>query len=286
MKTSLPLISVIIPSYNCASTIQEAVLSMVNQTYINLEIVIIDDKSTDNTKEIVENLAGKFNNIFYYSIDEEDEHRVNSRGRNINAGWRARNYGFEKTHGEWIVFQDADDGSLLNRIEVMYEYAQKYNSSHVCAQWLQFDETLVGSHLNVGAVLKDYQDIVIPSSKILETAHRAKGIIPTILGPLHKFIPFEIKRMRIINRLFFGTLDSYPGTAHTLIKREVMNQIKWLPLQKRIWPSFTGRGADRDFNFRVATTFRDSICLNLPLYLWRVDRQNSDYGNYVKYLID
>lgn len=286
MKIDKPLISVIIPSYNCAGTIQDAVLSMINQTYKNIEIVIVDDNSTDNTQEIVAGLTKKYSNIFYHKINEEDNFRVNKRGRNINAGWRARNFGFEKTRGEWIVFQDADDGALLNRIEVMYEYALKYNSSHVCAQWLQFNEELIGRRLDVVAVAKDHADIVIPSSRIIEIAQKAKGFIPMILGPMHRFIPFEIKRMRIINRFFFGTLDSYPGSAHSLIKREVMNEIEWLPLEQRIWPSFTGRGADRDFNFRVATTFRNSICLNLPLYLWRVDRQNSDYGGYLKYLID
>lgn len=285
MKTS-PLISVIIPSYNCATTIREAVLSIVNQTYKNLEIIVVDDNSDDDTQQIVAELTKKNTNVFYHKINESDNFRVNKRGRNINAGWRARNYGFEKTQGEWIVFQDADDGSLLNRIEVMYEYALKYNSSHVCAQWLQFDEKLTGKRLDVDAIIRDHADIIIPSSKIIEVAKRAKGVIPMILGPLHQFIPFEIKRMRIINRFFFGALDSYPGTAHSLIKREVMHKIKWLPLSKRIWPSFTGRGADRDFNFRVATTFRNSICINLPLYLWRVDRQNPDYGNYTKYLID
>ena len=286
MKNKLPLISVIIPSYNCATTIETAIMSMIEQTYKNLEIIIVDDNSTDETQKIVTGLTKKFNNIFYYKIDEVDNLRVNKRGRNINAGWRARNYGFEKTKGEWIVFQDADDGSLLNRIEVMYSYALKFKSSHVCAQWLQFDEKLVGRSLDVPTIERDHSDIVIPSSKILEIAGDAKGLIPMLLGPLHQFIPFEIKRAWIINRFFFGTLDSYPGTAHSLIKREVMQRVKWFPLQKRIWPSFTGRGADRDFNFRVATTFRNSICLNLPLYLWRVDRQNLDYGNYTKYLID
>lgn len=286
MNTDQPLISVIIPSYNCATTIQVAVLSMINQTYKNLEIIIVDDNSTDNTEQIVAGLTKKYDNVFYYKINEEDNFRINKRGRNINAGWKARNYGFEKTHGEWIIFQDADDGALLNRIEVMYTYALRYNSSHVCAQWLQFNEKLVGRRLDVTAVIEDHAHIVIPSLKIIEIAQQAKGIIPMMLGPLHRFIPFEIKRMRIINRLFFGTLDSYPGSAHSLIKREVMNQIKWLPLAERMWPSFTGRGADRDFNFRIATTFRDSICLNLPLYLWRVNRQNTDYGNYTKYLID
>ncbi len=286
MKTDQPLISVIIPSYNCAETIETAILSMINQTYKNLEIIVVDDNSTDSTDKVVAELAKKHSNIFYHKINEEDNFRVNKRGRNINAGWRARNYGFTKTHGGWIVFQDADDASLLNRVEIMYEYAIKYNSFHVCAQWLQFNEEIVGRRIDTDAVIEDHADILIPSSKIIEIANRAKGLIPAIFGPLHQWIPFEIKRARVINRLFFGTLESYPGSAHSLIKREVMDNIKWLPLPERIWPSFTGRGADRDFNFRVATTFRNSICLNLPLYLWRVDRQNTDYENYLKYLIN
>lgn len=282
--TNHPLISVIIPSYNCASTIEVAIRSILEQTYPNLEIIVVDDNSTDNTREIVARMAEKHNIIFYHRIDADDAQRINVRGRNINAGWRARNYGFERSHGEWVVFQDADDASLLNRIEILYDLALRHGAWHVCAQWIQYRDELLGKKLDVGAIFKDKKDVVIESDEIVRLARTCKGFLPKVLGPYHRLIPFEWKRARFINKLFFGALDPYPGSGHPLIKREVMEHVKWRPLESRVWPTFMGRGADRDFNFLVAETFKKSIAVKLPLYLWRQDGQDASHAGYERYI--
>ena len=126
--TEKPLISVIIPAHNNEQTIATAIESMVRQTYPNLEILVIDDNSTDGTREVAAHLAKNYPNLSYYTLPFDDPKRVNSRGRNVNAGYSARNYGFEKARGEWITFQDADDASLLNRIEVQYDAAIRYDA--------------------------------------------------------------------------------------------------------------------------------------------------------------
>jgi len=77
--TNLPLISVIIPSYNCAHTIEVAIRSILDQTYPNLEIIVVDDNSIDNTREIIEQMATQHPNIFYYCIVADDTQRVNAR---------------------------------------------------------------------------------------------------------------------------------------------------------------------------------------------------------------
>lgn len=278
-----PLISIIIPSYNCAPTIGVALRSMVDQTYPHLEIIVVDDASTDNTKELVLEMAKDHPNIYYYRIDADDPQRTNVRGRNINAGWRARNYGFEKSHGEWIVFQDADDASFLNRIEVLYNLAVQYHSSHVCAQWIRYDKALLGKILDVDAIMKE-NSVILQSAEIVRLARKCKGLLPRILGSWHRFIPFEWKRKPLIHKLFFGALDPYPGSGHPFIKREVMEGVRWRSLEERVWPSFMGRGADRDFNFRVAETFKNSMCINLPLYLWRTEFENTKFKGYEKYV--
>jgi hypothetical protein len=81
-------------------------------------------------------------------------------------------------------------------------------------------------------------------------------------------------------------LESYPGTGNSpLFKRAVIEKVKFRQLKDRIWSSFTGRGADRDFNFQVAETFKNSITVYLPLYLWRVNKQNPRYEKYEKYIL-
>ncbi len=281
-----PLISVIVPAHNNAKTIGIALQSLIDQTYENLEIIVVDDNSTDGTGEAVKPFVAKDRRISYYDLPFDDPHRVNKRGRNINAGYMSRNYALDRVRGEWVTFQDADDASFLNRIEVQYGLALKYHSSHVCMQWLEYNDEHLGKTVDAESIMRDHADtVMIATDEILTLARTSLGPIIPLLGPLNRFIPFEWKRLRFINRLFFGSLAPYPATGNSpLVKRSVIDKVRFNPLPLRRWPSFAGRGADRDFNFRVATTFKDSVCFNLPLYMWRSGRPNPDFIGYEKYI--
>lgn len=91
-----PEVSIIIPSYNYGIYLPESVGSIINQTYTNWECIIIDDGSTDNTKEVAQLLCVKDNRISYFS--------QSNSGPTV-----ARNYGLKLAKGEFIQFLDADD---------------------------------------------------------------------------------------------------------------------------------------------------------------------------------
>ena len=262
-----PLISVIIPAHNNETTIATAIQSMLNQIYSNLEVIVVDDNSTDGTREVVK----RFKSVKYLSLPFDDRHRFNRRGVNINAGWMARNFGIDHTRGEWITFQDADDASMLNRIEIQLALAQEFQSNHVCTNWQRFDETLLEKILDVEPFLRSKDAILLPTN-LTELAQETKGIGFTLMDGFHRFVPFPIKHRM---RFFFRQWDPYPFAGNSpLVKREVFDQVRFRPSEKRVWPSDRGRGADRDFNFQVAETFKNSLCVNIPLYLWRVNTQN------------
>jgi glycosyltransferase involved in cell wall biosynthesis len=278
------LISVIIPSHNAASTIQEALFSMTHQTYKNIEIIVIDDLSTDNTQNVVLKIAQTDSRIKYYKIPYNDEERVNKRGRNINAGYSARNYGFEKAKGDYITFQDADDASFNNRIEVQYDLLVKHKAVHVVLDWQKFDTNLLNKNFDAANFLANNPHTIKPR-ELEMLAKKTRGYIH-MFPNISKKISFEIKRTKIINKLFFRSLTPYPGTGNSpLFKREVIEKVIFRKLSDRIWPSFTGRGADRDFNFQVALTFKNSYVFKLPLYLWRSEKQNPDYENVSGYVL-
>lgn len=264
-----PLISVIIPARNSSETIKTALDSITAQTYKNLEIIVVDDNSTDNTKEVVGELAQKDARIHYYALPQDDPKRFDPfLNRNINAGYVARNFGFTKVAGDLITFQDADDASLLNRIEVQYNLLTKYRATHVCTTIAPFDETRLGTALE----MRDYiqaEDNLISPEKIYEISQSTKGLIAKLSPTLNARIPFYFKRMRVINKLFFGSLAPYPGAGNSpLFRREIIEKIQFRKLADRVWPSFMGRGADRDFNFQVAETFQNSYVFPAPLYMW------------------
>ncbi len=105
------LVSIIIPTYNNANTICRAVDSCINQTYKNIEIIVIDDGSTDNTKEILSKY--KTDERFKYIYQENQERSV------------ARNHGLDIAKGEYIQFLDSDDEIYLDKIEKQVEFLKK-----------------------------------------------------------------------------------------------------------------------------------------------------------------
>lgn len=274
-----PLISVIIPTHNSASVIEVALDSIRKQTYTNLEIIVIDDNSTDNTAEIVKKYAQKWGRVAYYKLPEDDPERFDHvLNRNINAGYMARNFGFTKVSGELITFQDADDASLLNRIEIQYDLLTKYNAAHLCVDWMPYDTRLIDTAIDMSRYTPIEKYMVSPR-EIYSLSQKTKGIVAKLSTYLNARIPFHYKRLRIINKLFFGALNPYPGTGNSpLFKREVIEKVRFRRLRDRIWPSFMGRGADRDFNFQVAETFKNNYTFHIPLYMWSREMAKQPQG--------
>jgi len=108
MNSSFPLVSIIIPTYNREKLLVRAVESIFNQTYQNIEIIIIDDNSSDNTEAIIKELNRE--NIKYF------KHTRNT------GGGGARNTGIMNANGEFLTFLDSDDEYVRDKIEIQVNY--------------------------------------------------------------------------------------------------------------------------------------------------------------------
>ena len=104
----MKLISVIVPVYNTEKYIEKCVMSILNQTYKNLEIILIDDGSTDNSAHICDSFAEKDDRV---TVIRQPNGGVSS----------ARNTGLDNTHGDYIMFVDSDDYIAPNMIEFLSE---------------------------------------------------------------------------------------------------------------------------------------------------------------------
>ncbi len=92
-----PLISIVMPAYNAEKYIDKSIESVLNQTYRNIELIIINDCSKDKTEEIIEKYC-------------KQDIRVRKYTNQINSGVSfSRNFGVEQANGEWIAFLDSDD---------------------------------------------------------------------------------------------------------------------------------------------------------------------------------
>ena len=102
MKKENPLISVIIPTYNREHFLKDAIESVLSQTYNNLELIIVDDGSVDNTQQLVQKFTDK---------------RINYIRQEHKGASTARNRGIQEVKGEYIAFLDSDDIWLPKKIE-------------------------------------------------------------------------------------------------------------------------------------------------------------------------
>lgn len=110
-----PLVSVAMPLYNCENFVLDSVQSVLSQTYVNWELIIIDDKSTDHSYSIVKELA-----------DNEPRIQLHQLKSNKGAA-EARNYAIELAQGKYIAFLDSDDLWLPEKLEKQIGLMEKEN---------------------------------------------------------------------------------------------------------------------------------------------------------------
>lgn len=121
------LISIIIPIYNREKYLKTCLDSIINQTYTNLEIILVDDGSTDNSLKICEDYSKSDNRIVIISKK--------------NGGVaEARNSGLEKAHGKYIAFVDSDDWIDHKAYEILLKNIKEYDAD-----------------ISVGAYIREYQ---------------------------------------------------------------------------------------------------------------------------------
>ena len=121
-----PLVSIIIPCHNAEKWIGEAIQSCLNQTYKNIEVIVINDGSTDGSLQIIEDFHKKNHKIVKYITK-------------LNGGSSsARNYGIEISVGDYFLFLDADDLLSVNAVESFLKTILRQNVDAAVGDWINF----------------------------------------------------------------------------------------------------------------------------------------------------
>jgi glycosyltransferase involved in cell wall biosynthesis len=150
------LISIIIPSFNRGSIIEQTLESVLTQTYGNWECLIIDDGSTDDTKEKVDKYVKKDKRFRFYN-------RPENRKKGANA---CRNFGFEKSIGDYIQWFDSDDVMHPEKLELKAEMLFENKVDFVVCTCVEFEE-----HIN-------------NTSKVWDNIYNETPLISVITGKL------------------------------------------------------------------------------------------------------
>lgn len=120
------LISIITPTYNCGKFIGETIETVLNQTYKNWEMIIVDDESKDNTEEVVSTY--KDPRIKYIRLTEKSGAAI------------ARTRAMQEAKGKYMAFLDSDDLWKSNKLEAQIKFMKKNNYNFVCSSYEQIDE--------------------------------------------------------------------------------------------------------------------------------------------------
>lgn len=129
---SKDLVSIITPTYNCAKFIGATIESVLNQTYQNFEMIIVDDASKDNTEEVVKSFKDK--RIKYIRLSKNSGPAV------------ARNRAMEEAKGKYMAFLDSDDLWKREKLEKQINFIKKNKYKIICSDYEQIDEE--GNKLN------------------------------------------------------------------------------------------------------------------------------------------
>jgi glycosyltransferase involved in cell wall biosynthesis len=133
---NLDLVSVIMPMFNDAKYIKQSIFSVLNQTYEKLELLIVDDCSSDDCYEIVGSIS-------------DSRIRLFKNDKNCGAAF-SRNVALNNAKGRWIAFLDADDVWSLDKLSKQIAFMNKNNSSFSYSRYYQMDENgkLTGTQIS------------------------------------------------------------------------------------------------------------------------------------------
>ena len=239
------LISVIIPCYNHGSFLHDTLNSVFEQTYADWECIIVDDGSTDDTKDIALTWVNKDNRFKYFYKQNE--------GRSV-----ARNFGVEKSSGQWLQFLDSDDFLHTEKLSFSSMYFQDYDLVLTEFEFLtsnnsrKLENSFKNFDLNYDSILLKWEvDFVIP----LHVAILKKSIFKPFRLGIHAkedwLFWIEIFKQKINCKIIEKSLATYNLHGHNttanlkeliyhnklvseLIYSEIMAEYKIPFLEKRI----------------------------------------------------
>ena len=285
-KENMPLISIIIPYYNSVEYLKRCVDSLTSQTYQNLEILLIDDGSGDESASLADSLA-------------DDDLRVKSFHLPHKGVSAARNAGIERASGEYIMFIDSDDWMSPQIIRRMWTLRQKTDADLVTCELKraeEMDEFFSPSHLKYTVYDKDdylrlffkignnewvhfpvaklYTRSLLPSPLYPEDIRVGEDVLGTYLA-LKK--TKKIARLREIGYYYFLN----PQSATSSFSEKDFDLLS-------VWDQVVSATEKKEPDYSYAKLNRDRINFTLLLRLLTevpAKERKQKYGQYQKQLL-
>ena len=231
------LISIIIPVYNSEKYIKRCLDSIVTQSYKNIEIIVIDDGSTDDSKNICEN---------YSKIDSRIK-VINKKNEGVSS---ARNDGIKNANGEYLMFVDADDWLEKDAIMILYSALNEFNVDIVRGNFYCNNDK---GNFRIEKFNK-YKNIKVKGNdKLL----KVEIINDLLLGKIKAYVWLLLIKKNILlkNKILFNTKISFMEDLIFYISLFSTNNISFYMLDKDIYCYY--------FNNNSATKSQKKIIQNI-----------------------
>lgn len=253
LKKNLPLISVVITNYNYEEFIKQAIDSVINQTYKNLEIILIDDASNDNSRKIYERFREKIKIV---------EHKANI------GITKTRNEALKLVSGKYMIFLDADDFWDADYLKKMLEVAEKNRADVTYSNWRKFGD------LNEISDQPEFQ----PTLLQLQQLH----VAPASLMKISSVRKYKFESMKIAEDWDFFLKLSLEGLKFTLAKDCFFNYRIRFGSRSSSYPEVE---ILRDFVKileKYRKTYGKKVVNPTELLLQKISEKNILLGNYTR----
>ena len=168
-----PLISVIIPVYNVRQYLDKCIESVINQTYENLEIILVDDGSNDGSEKKCDEYSGKDKRILV----------IHKKNGGLSD---ARNCALDRISGEFVTFIDSDDYIDLSMIETLYNLQEEYEADISCVSFQRIFEGRQKKEVTYSTKVITYSGI-----EAVEEMLYKKGVDTSACGKLYRTVDFR-----------------------------------------------------------------------------------------------
>lgn len=219
------LVSIITPTYNSREYISETIYSVLSQTYKNWEMIIVDDKSMDDTCEIVHNFVLKDSRIKLFQLSANSGPAV------------ARNEAIKNSNGKYIAFLDSDDIWLPQKLEKQVAFMKKHDCEFSCTNYEIFSNS---KNKIVKSVFRySYKDILKSNCIGCLTAMYDSEKIGKVYMPILKRRQDYALWLKILKLIKYGYgLDEVLAKRRVLPKSVSSNKIKLLKYHYIIFRKF------------------------------------------------
>jgi len=272
MSNKKPLVSVVIPVYNAALYVEESLRSIINQTYNNLEILVIDDCSKDDSVKIVENIA-----------KTDPRVRLIKNKSNLGIGGN-RDKGIKNSKGKYICWQDADDVSLPDRIEQQVDFLENHPKVGVVGGFITFFD--VNGPSTTRKYAEDDQSLrgaIFKYNPVAQPASMARAECYKMVGGYdpHYRLSEDLEMLfRIGERYAFGNIQKvvlmYRQTESSLTASNLKNMEKaTLEIRKRYSQSKAYDYSPGDALFNKLQSISMMMPFSLRMRLFKLIRGDS-----------